>query len=199
MASESCLHAVLSALSVVLRAAPCYAMTCYEMLSRDVHCLASRRTSLPNPCVPCGTLVCSVAHLRCLTDRCIGSVFSLTHVQYLMQRYLAFATLWRVTVVSYEYGIDARACAHATTANLCTNIMDSRGFDSNIILMLRGGILMSIANFPESLSQRIWVGIVLVGRLGVLAWRAAPRQVLHESNTSSIYITNELMLANDST
>ena len=29
-------------------------------------------------------------------------------------------------------------------ANLCTKILDFRGFDSNIILILRGGILMSI-------------------------------------------------------
>ena len=31
--------------------------------------------------------------------------------------------------------------------------MDFRGFDSSIILILRGGILMSIGIFPESLSQ----------------------------------------------
>ena len=38
---------------------------------------------------------------------------------------------------------------------------------SSIILILRGGTLMSIGNFPEFLSQQILVGIVLVGRLGV--------------------------------
>ena len=48
-----------------------------------------------------------------------------------------------------------------------TNIMDFRGFDSNIILILRGGMLMSVGDFPESLSQAILVGIMLVGRLGV--------------------------------
>ena len=47
--------------------------------------------------------------------------------------------------------------------------MDFGGFDSNIILILRGGILMSIGDFPESLSQAILVGIILVGRLGVYA------------------------------
>ena len=36
-------------------------------------------------------------------------------------------------------------------------------------LMLRGGILMSIGDFLESLSQAILVGIMLAGRLGVLA------------------------------
>ena len=37
------------------------------------------------------------------------------------------------------------------TANLRTNMMDFRGFDSSIILILRGGILMSIGYFPENL------------------------------------------------
>ena len=32
--------------------------------------------------------------------------------------------------------------------------------------MLRGGILMSTGNLPESLSQRILAGVILVGRLG---------------------------------
>ena len=35
------------------------------------------------------------------------------------------------------------------TANLRTKILDFRGFDSSIILMSRGGILMSIGHFPE--------------------------------------------------
>ena len=45
--------------------------------------------------------------------------------------------------------------------------MDFRGFDSSIILDLRGGIPRPIGNFPESLSQAILAGIILVGRLGV--------------------------------
>ena len=53
------------------------------------------------------------------------------------------------------------------TPNLPTNIMDFRGFDSSIILILRGGVLMSIGDFPESLSQAMLVGIMLVGRLSV--------------------------------
>ena len=53
------------------------------------------------------------------------------------------------------------------TANLLTNIMDLRGFDSSTILVLRGGILMSIGDFPESLSQAILVGSMFVGGLGV--------------------------------
>ena len=54
-----------------------------------------------------------------------------------------------------------------STANLHTKILDFREFYSSIILILRGGILMSMVNFPESLSQRILVGIIIVGRLGV--------------------------------
>ena len=53
------------------------------------------------------------------------------------------------------------------TANLRTNIVDFRGFDSSIVLMLRGGIPGPIGNLPESLSQAILVGIISVGRLGV--------------------------------
>ena len=45
--------------------------------------------------------------------------------------------------------------------------MDFRGFDSSIMLNVRGGILMSTGDFPESLSQAMLVGIMLVGRLGV--------------------------------
>ena len=54
------------------------------------------------------------------------------------------------------------------TPNLPTNIVDFTGFDSNTILILRGGILMSIGDFPEILSQAMLVGIMLVGRLGVV-------------------------------
>ena len=38
----------------------------------------------------------------------------------------------------------------ASKANLRTNPKDFRGFDSRIILILRGGILMSMGDFPES-------------------------------------------------
>ena len=50
--------------------------------------------------------------------------------------------------------------------NLRTKILDSRGFVSSRILILRGGILRSIGNFPESFSQAILVGRFLVWRLG---------------------------------
>ena len=54
-----------------------------------------------------------------------------------------------------------------TAANVRTNIVGFRGFDSSMILILRGGIPMSIGDFPESLSRAILVGTMLVGRLGV--------------------------------
>ena len=56
-------------------------------------------------------------------------------------------------------------------ANLRTKPLDFRGFDSSTILILRGGILRSIGNFPESFSQAILAGRLLVGGLGV---RPAP-------------------------
>ena len=46
--------------------------------------------------------------------------------------------------------------------------MDFRGFDSSIILILRGGIPRPIGDFPESLSRAMLVGVMLVGRWGVL-------------------------------
>ena len=54
----------------------------------------------------------------------------------------------------------------AYTANLRTWILDLGGFGSSRVLVLRGGILMSIGNSPESLSQAILAGIILAGRLG---------------------------------
>ena len=57
----------------------------------------------------------------------------------------------------------------------CTNILDFRGFDSNIISILRGGILMSIGDFPETLSQAMLAGVMLVGRLSIACEASAPR------------------------
>ena len=51
--------------------------------------------------------------------------------------------------------------------NLRTKILDFGGLDSGRILLSGGGILTSIGNFPESLSQGILAGRFLVGRLGV--------------------------------
>ena len=59
------------------------------------------------------------------------------------------------------------------TANLRTKILDLGGSDSSIVLIPRGGILMSLGSFLESLSQAILAGIILVGRLGVPASQMA--------------------------
>ena len=47
------------------------------------------------------------------------------------------------------------------------NLADFRGLDSSVILILRGGIPRPIGDSPEDLSQAMFVGIMLVGRLGV--------------------------------
>ena len=54
-----------------------------------------------------------------------------------------------------------------STPNLRTKIPDFGGFDSSRVLIIRGGSLTSIGNFPEMSSQAISVGIILVGRSGV--------------------------------
>ena len=54
----------------------------------------------------------------------------------------------------------------ALTANLRTKILDFRGFGSSGILIVRGGVLMSTGSFPESSSQQILAGAILVGRSG---------------------------------
>ena len=63
----------------------------------------------------------------------------------------------------------ARGSCHQVgcTANLCTKILDFRGFDLSRILISRGGIPRPIRKLPESLSQAILAGMILVGRLGV--------------------------------
>ena len=53
------------------------------------------------------------------------------------------------------------------TPNLPADMVDFRGFDSSTILNFRGEIPRPIGDFPESLSQAMLVGIILVGRLGV--------------------------------
>ena len=81
-----------------------------------------------------------------------------------------------------EVMLNTQSCAwehRPDTANLRTKILDLRGFCSSIILILRGGISRPIGDFPETLSQRILAGRIVVGRLGVrgarlFAARAAP-------------------------
>ena len=54
--------------------------------------------------------------------------------------------------------------------NLPTNIVDFRGFDSSMMSISRGGVYRPIGDFPESLSQAMLVGIMLVGRFGVIIY-----------------------------
>ena len=55
-------------------------------------------------------------------------------------------------------------------------ILDFRGFGSGMILILRDGILMSMGNFPDCLSQQtlFWVDAHLRGRLGLGLLRSTP-------------------------
>ena len=71
---------------------------------------------------------------------------------------------WRVTCSPSKM---AHTHTHTHTPNLPTNIVGFRGLDSSIILIVRGGIPRPTRKFPESLSQAMLVGIMLVGRLGV--------------------------------
>ena len=68
-------------------------------------------------------------------------------------------------VVHLADGLD-EACVTAA-ANLPTNIADFRGLDSSTILIFRGGHIMFIGDFLESLSRAMLVGTMLVGRLGM--------------------------------
>ena len=63
------------------------------------------------------------------------------------------------------------------TANLRTRILYFRGSDSERILILRGGIFSSIGDFLEILSQQILVGIIFVGRLGILGGKKSASKV----------------------
>ena len=61
----------------------------------------------------------------------------------------------------------ARAPLQATaTPNLPISIVDFRGFDSSVILILRGGITRSIGDFPESLTQAMLVGCNVSREIG---------------------------------
>ena len=69
----------------------------------------------------------------------------------------------RISQCATEVYTKARA---VLTANLRTKILVFRGSDSSRVLSLRGDIPRPIGDFPESLSQAILVGVILVGVLG---------------------------------
>ena len=68
---------------------------------------------------------------------------------------------------STSYDMDVYLRLYVHTPNLPTNIVGFKGCDSSIILIQRGGIPRFIGNFPESLTQAMLVGTILVGGLGV--------------------------------
>ena len=82
----------------------------------------------------------------------------------------------------------ARMCC---TANLRTNIMDFRASDSSIILIMRGGILRSIGDFPESLMHAVLVGAISAGRLGVQLTQGLA-DLFRQRNTPSSHSKNSL-------
>ena len=70
-------------------------------------------------------------------------------------------------ITSRLYRVDAALTTITTTtttivvtADLRTKILDFRGFDSSRLFISRGGILRSIGNYPEVLSQAILVGTI---------------------------------------
>ena len=70
------------------------------------------------------------------------------------------------TLTSTLYNINI--CKQHSTPNLPTNIVGFKGLDPRMMSIQRGGVLTSVGNLPESLSQAMLVGTMLVGRLGVL-------------------------------
>ena len=90
-----------------------------------------------------------------------------------------------------------RSAKHKHTPSPPTKSLGFEGFDSSRILILRGEILMSIENSPESLSQAILVGIILVGRLGVvLVIRAGLPREPHRTNLILRHTTCDILLHN---
>ena len=67
----------------------------------------------------------------------------------------------------YRSPFDSSPRPFLRTANLRTTILDFRGLVSSRILISRGEIPRPIGDSPESVSQRILVGMILVGSLGV--------------------------------
>ena len=79
----------------------------------------------------------------------------------------------RIRPISVFRRNDGSRMPHTTNS---TKTLDFGGFDSSIILVLRGEIVMSIGNCLEDLSQAILVGMILVGRLGVGGSRGGESQ-----------------------
>ena len=57
--------------------------------------------------------------------------------------------------------------SHTASPRTKIKILDFRGFDSSIILIVSGGILAPMGDFPEISNQGILAEIILVGRFDV--------------------------------
>ena len=66
-----------------------------------------------------------------------------------------------------QYGLSCCLRTYLSDTPSLPNMVDFRGFDSSIILIQRGGTPRLIGDFPESLSQAMLVGVMLIGRLDV--------------------------------
>ena len=85
--------------------------------------------------------------------------------------YIYHITSYHVIVNStYAVGAGERY----VTANLPTNIVDFRGFDSSIIFNLRCGILRPIGDLSESLSQAMLVGCNVSREIGCMSSYVVP-------------------------
>ena len=110
-----------------------------------------------------------------------------------MYVYVCMCIYTYIYIYIYTYNRAAKKCApmqtSATGAKRCGTgetalqirpisvlIFWISGFDFSIILILRGGILISIGISPDILSQAILVGIILVGRLGVVGPKRMAQQ-----------------------
>ena len=98
---------------------------------------------------------------NCKEQSSTGTSTRACHVQYCEER----PSAWKEVVAFLGQGL--------STPNPPTNIVDFVGFDSSTILIQRG-VLMSIGDFPESLSQAMLVGTMLVGGLGVCTFWEGP-------------------------
>ena len=126
--------------------------------------LLSGAGALQTPRWPCYMYLYIYIYIYIYTYMCIY-IYIHTYMYIYIYIYVCICIYIYIHMYIYIY---IYTCTYTCTANLRTNIVDFRGFDSNVILMSRGGILMSIGNLPESLSQAMLVGIMLVGRLGVI-------------------------------
>ena len=115
-------------------------------------------------------------------ESCTANLYVSTYIYI----YIMYMLVYSIILVYIIWWRERRDTSHRCrtrarlddTANLRTNIVDFRGFDSSTIFIKRGGIPRPIGNFPESLSQAMLVGIMLVGRLGVFLGSRSRRTAL---------------------